>query len=44
VAAALGVPPESLELSMGMSNDFPLAIQQGSTNIRVGSTIFGSRK
>ncbi|KAF9975389.1 hypothetical protein BGZ73_000953 [Actinomortierella ambigua] len=34
---------DHLELSMGMSDDFPQAIRQGSTNIRVGSTIFGSR-
>ncbi|KAF9964373.1 hypothetical protein BGZ70_006555 [Mortierella alpina] len=34
---------EGLELSMGMSDDFQRALQQGSTNIRVGSTIFGSR-
>ncbi|KAF9544695.1 hypothetical protein EC957_011802 [Mortierella hygrophila] len=32
-----------LELSMGMSDDFERALLQGSTNIRVGSTIFGSR-
>ncbi|BGP12453.1 hypothetical protein JCM10213_006981 [Rhodosporidiobolus nylandii] len=32
-----------LELSMGMSSDFPEAIEQGSTNVRVGSSIFGSR-
>lgn len=31
------------ELSMGMSGDYPLAIQNGSTMIRVGSTIFGAR-
>jgi len=31
------------ELSMGMSNDFEDAIEYGSTNIRVGSTIFGVR-
>ena len=29
---------------MGMSNDFEEAIQMGSTNIRVGSSIFGARK
>ncbi|KAG0215088.1 hypothetical protein BGX28_000793 [Mortierella sp. GBA30] len=34
---------EGLELSMGMSDDFQRALEQGSTNIRVGSTIFGSR-
>ncbi|MEO1419218.1 MAG: YggS family pyridoxal phosphate-dependent enzyme [Bacteroidota bacterium] len=31
------------ELSMGMSGDFEWAIQEGSTMIRVGSAIFGSR-
>ena len=31
------------EISMGMSGDYPLAIEAGSTMIRVGSTIFGSR-
>jgi len=30
-------------LSMGMSGDYPLAIKQGSTMIRVGSAIFGTR-
>lgn len=30
-------------LSMGMSGDFPLAIAEGSTEIRVGSAIFGQR-
>ncbi|KAG0341192.1 hypothetical protein BG000_009919 [Podila horticola] len=34
---------DDLGLSMGMSDDFPRALLQGSTNIRVGSTIFGSR-
>lgn len=33
----------NLELSMGMSNDFQQAIKQGSTSVRVGTTIFGSR-
>ncbi|WP_299209823.1 YggS family pyridoxal phosphate-dependent enzyme [uncultured Dokdonia sp.] len=31
-------------LSMGMSGDYELAIENGSTMIRVGSAIFGSRK
>ena len=44
VAKDLGVPPEGLELSMGMSGDFEQAIEMGSTNIRVGSTIFGARQ
>ncbi|MGS4347157.1 YggS family pyridoxal phosphate-dependent enzyme [Myroides odoratus] len=30
-------------LSMGMSNDYPIAIACGSTMIRIGSTIFGER-
>ena len=30
-------------LSMGMSGDYPLAIEQGSTMVRVGSAIFGHR-
>lgn len=30
-------------LSMGMSDDFPLAIAEGSTMIRVGTALFGSR-
>ena len=32
-----------VELSMGMSGDFESAIQMGSDNVRVGSTIFGAR-
>jgi len=31
-------------LSMGMSGDYKIALQEGSTMIRVGSTIFGNRK
>lgn len=31
------------ELSMGMSDDYPLAVAQGSTLVRVGSRIFGER-
>ncbi len=31
------------KLSMGMSGDFEVAIQEGATHIRVGSAIFGSR-
>jgi uncharacterized pyridoxal phosphate-containing UPF0001 family protein len=31
-------------LSMGMSNDYLLAIKNGSNMIRVGSKIFGARK
>jgi PLP dependent protein len=39
-----GVPADFLhELSMGMSHDFEVAIEEGATMIRVGSAIFGSR-
>ena len=30
-------------LSMGMSNDYPIAIRNGSTMVRIGSSIFGKR-
>jgi len=35
--------PGIRELSMGMSNDFEVAIEEGATIIRVGSAIFGPR-
>jgi hypothetical protein len=31
------------ELSMGMSGDYPLALREGATLVRVGSAIFGDR-
>lgn len=31
------------ELSMGMSDDYPIAVDEGSTMVRIGSTIFGHR-
>ena len=31
------------ELSMGMSNDYLLAVEKGATMIRLGSIIFGAR-
>jgi uncharacterized pyridoxal phosphate-containing UPF0001 family protein len=34
---------EMRELSMGMSHDFEVAIEEGATLVRVGSAIFGSR-
>ena len=37
------VNPESNILSMGMSGDYQMAIEEGSTMIRVGSKIFGER-
>jgi hypothetical protein len=39
-----GVPGEHLrELSMGMSHDFEVAIEEGATMVRVGTAIFGER-
>jgi pyridoxal phosphate enzyme (YggS family) len=35
--------PAFCELSMGMSGDYKIAIEEGSTLIRVGSAIFGNR-
>jgi pyridoxal phosphate enzyme (YggS family) len=41
---AEGVDPAMLrELSMGMSHDFEVAIEEGATMVRVGSAIFGQR-
>lgn len=35
--------PAFKEISMGMSDDYPLAIAEGSTLVRIGSKIFGQR-
>jgi pyridoxal phosphate enzyme (YggS family) len=41
---ASGIPPSMLrELSMGMSGDFEVAVQEGATLVRVGTAIFGRR-
>jgi len=37
-----GIPLK--DLSMGMSNDFEIAIQEGATFVRVGTAIFGARR
>jgi len=42
-ASSLPTHVRMQELSMGMSGDYALAIEQGSTMIRVGTAIFGSR-
>ena len=31
------------ELSIGMSGDYKIAVEEGSTMVRIGSTIFGAR-
>jgi len=35
--------PDFREISMGMSSDYEIAVEEGSTMVRVGSSIFGSR-
>jgi hypothetical protein len=39
----IGIKNQLEEISMGMSADYPLAIDCGSTMVRVGSSIFGAR-
>jgi len=34
---------ERVELSMGMSGDYPVAIEEGATIVRVGTALFGTR-
>jgi hypothetical protein len=41
---AAGVPPAMLRhLSMGMSHDFEVAIEEGATIVRIGTAVFGAR-
>ncbi len=41
---ALGLANVTMqELSMGMSHDFEVAVEEGSTMVRVGTAIFGAR-
>lgn len=37
-------PEDPFELSMGMSDDFEMAIEEGATIVRLGSALFGSRQ
>jgi len=41
---SLAVCPTLTELSMGMSNDFEVAIEEGSTCVRIGTALFGKRQ
>ncbi|MDH5752782.1 MAG: YggS family pyridoxal phosphate-dependent enzyme [Deltaproteobacteria bacterium] len=43
LAGSLGLKDSFTELSYGMSHDFELAIEEGSTLVRVGTAIFGER-
>ncbi|MCY4525409.1 MAG: YggS family pyridoxal phosphate-dependent enzyme, partial [Anaerolineaceae bacterium] len=42
LASDLGVPLP--ELSMGMTDDFPVAVEEGATIVRIGRAIFGPRR
>lgn len=42
--ASGAIPADATELSMGMSADYALAIDEGATIVRIGSTVFGARE
>lgn len=42
-APTLGLGTEPILLSMGMSGDYKIALQEGTSIVRIGSLIFGSR-
>jgi pyridoxal phosphate enzyme (YggS family) len=42
--ASLAACPTLTQLSMGMSHDFAVAIEEGSTCIRIGTALFGTRQ
>jgi pyridoxal phosphate enzyme (YggS family) len=42
IAARTGLP--ALELSMGMSEDFEVAVEEGATLVRLGRVVFGERR
>lgn len=43
LASALSLEPSALSLSMGMSQDFEVAIEEGADLVRIGTAIFGQR-
>ena len=43
LCSQLGLEPQTVQLSMGMSADYKEAVAAGSTSVRVGSIIFGAR-
>jgi uncharacterized pyridoxal phosphate-containing UPF0001 family protein len=38
-----GTHPDMLELSMGMSLDYQVAVEEGATMVRIGTALFGER-
>ena len=43
-AAAQGLLPADFDLSMGMSGDYDVAVEEGATLVRVGTALFGPRE
>jgi PLP dependent protein len=43
VIQEFGLPDDDFILSMGTSQDYELAIEEGSNEVRLGTTIFGAR-
>lgn len=43
-ATVFASAPEFSVISMGMSHDWPLAVEQGSNMVRIGTAIFGNRE
>ena len=43
ITNSMEIKEHNLELSMGMTNDFKIAIEEGSSMIRIGTGIFGER-
>ncbi|HMI56012.1 MAG TPA: alanine racemase, partial [Gemmatimonadaceae bacterium] len=41
--ALVGAGHPATELSMGMSNDYEIAVEEGATMVRLGTTLFGAR-
>ena len=41
--ALVGAGHPAEELSMGMSNDYEIAVEEGATMVRLGTTLFGAR-
>ena len=39
-----GLPPPLPALSMGMSGDYEVAVEEGATHVRIGTAIFGERR
>ena len=39
-----GAGHQAVELSMGMSNDYEIAVEEGATMVRLGTTLFGARE